>query len=289
MTATYSSFDTLTIGVCEGFSGSPDGKLPVLAEIPLIGPMRQPLKEAARYEIDQAHASQQAPHFETTAPPTPISPVAQPQAAVKEEVHTQTAEQSDWAEGPWSARLLEIEAQVRPHARLVVLIALILLTGLTLALMRAPVAELPQAPPSDVVDAPRSAPVLENKKDSPQLVSVERDLSAVEASGGLEPIPALPQVQVPAKATIVAFGPTESPVANWPDITPLEAAAPGATSGGRVAHSEPATGTDSPLRFAKRAQYPTTNAPQESWLPSAESTQTLKQTPAGRMLPPTNQ
>jgi hypothetical protein len=333
MSATYSSFDTLTIGQFEGPLGFGGSDLPVLAEIPMLGAEARPSvaapREPAPQVAERAHLSPPPPRFGATSP-TPIHSAPGDSAATRidparrppEPAPTHSAgpyetkpfeskidREAPFEETGWATALLDLETTLRPHARLIVLVALIAVTSLTLLLMRAPVTEAPQAPPTDVVDAPPLAPPFEgslyeapiNPEPAPQTQFAERER--------LAPISAMPEPMRPATATITAVGPPGMPPIEaqasperGPVFTPvlpykdsgtqatrsLESSAV-ATAAGPTAPQTPAYQTTSPtavvptttpeVRVAERVAYPATSYPQQSWNPAAAP-------PRAELMPP---
>lgn len=276
MTATYSSFDTLSIGACDATPGMPDGSLPVLAEIPkLTGRSQRPMP--AKPSPQEPVATHDEPP--TAAPSTlPIAEPAPTPPEAREPVEKLPRLAADeWSEEHWSARVLDFESTLRPHARLIALVTLIVMTGVTLAVMRAPVEVAVEAPPTDVVDAPHTTPGVLEEPSADQLVNTAPLWSPPADEAGLEPIPALPPRDTPASARVTAVGPVSSAsrgaYLDEQSVTPVEPyrqAANDSDSDG-TSVSGP-TESRSAVRTAARPAYPTTPAPTQSWPSTRQST-----------------
>lgn len=294
MSATYSSFDTLTIDTLQGEATPGGPMLPVLAAIPAIGPqakpeppvepVNQPVEPppAPVVRSESAHAAEVAPpRFQTAEPvqtigkaipleaPTPeaeapaAAPVPQPHYQPAPPAYSEPTSQSsedEWHESSWAAQLLALETTLRPHARLILLAALIAITGLLLVVLRSPVEVLPESLPSNMVDS-NETPSL-NEVEGAVMVAADAGSSAPR----LDPLPVMPSVTAPAEsmaptATVTAAGPAGMRVNLAPaDITPVE---PHRTASAEV---EPAATAEQPkVRVAQVPAYPTTSYPAPSW------------------------
>lgn len=306
MSATYSSFDTLTIGHYEGGAAPGGPMLPVLAEIPALGSKPTPAKPpepelqpasapAVQVRPEPAHAPQvaspevAAPQFQAApqvqsapqpapapaeafapapaatpiqTPPTPAQPLPTPQPVEHE------SNEADWEDGGWAAQLLALETTLRPHARLILLAALIAITGLMLVVLRTPVETVPETLPSNMVDSSQ-APALTDAH-GPALVASEPAAAADEGEQLLDPMPTMPAEPVessPARAVVTSAGPASMPVApampSMDDITPIP---PHRTASTEVA-PQPQTELQPQAapRVAERPTYPSTSYPSTSY------------------------
>lgn len=284
MSATYSSFDTLTVGQLEGSAGLTGDHLPVLAEIPTVGRPPTVEKKTTRRPVDNAHPAPPAPQFEVAASPMPVAPERKPTPAPTRAPAPEPAPvaHSQWVErqeSHWTSQLLELENAVRPHARLIALVALIALTGLTLVLLRAPVNPAAEAPPTDVVDAPLFKPAVIDHEATQ--VAIQQ---APPAKGGAEflaPIPKLPSIAskpeltLAPQATIIAVGPAGIPQ-QVSEPSPAEAITPivvaeAKDNATRTSVAGPLAPASQPVRVAERTPYPTTNSSQGAWSPQLDS------------------
>ncbi|MCA9240885.1 MAG: hypothetical protein KDA37_11830, partial [Planctomycetales bacterium] len=251
MSATYTSIDTLTIGQLQSQHGVLSGDLPVLAAAPDLrtpasqGPQPGPMPNSAGH----THAAHQTPpppagpprrpQQEALAAPPQIvieetpQPAAEPQPIAKPAAPPASA---DWDEPGWATLLLDIEATLRPHARTIVLFVLIVLTGLTVVLLRVPPTSPVEIPPTEMVDAPLAPSVLDAAKSSQQIVNNTETAPSVAMLDPILPMPTIGAPQAPSGARITAVGPPGLPQ-NEPWLTAGSSAGAGETDGPQPAQA----------------------------------------------------